>query len=324
MGATYDDLTTAAKVAVDQCLKVQPGEQVAIVFDEPCRSVAVALKEAALEAGAEVVLAEMTPRKQSSEEPPKPIAALMAASDVIFAPTSKSLSHTDARRQACEKGARVGTLPGITDDVFARTLIADYDRIAQRGNQLAEKVDGCTEVTITSPQGTDVTLSLKGRKVMADTGLVHESGGMSNLPAGEVFFAPVEGTANGRVVIDGSIGQSGILESPIVVEIVDGLVVSLSGDPYHWTLQNEMDAAGQEARNVAEVGIGTHDGAGLVGNVLEDEKILGTVHVAFGDNASMGGRVTAPFHQDGIILHPVLAVDGEVILKNGQFLINLP
>jgi leucyl aminopeptidase (aminopeptidase T) len=68
---------------------------------------------------------------------------------------------------------------------------------------------------------------------------------------------------------------------------------------------------------VAELGVGTNDRAILTGQILEDEKILGTVHVAFGNNASMGGTVEVPFHVDGILLEPTLELDGTIILDRG-------
>ena len=79
-----------------------------------------------------------------------------------------------------------------------------------------------------------------------------------------------------------------------------------------------MERAGPEARNVAELGVGTNDCARITGTILEDEKILGTVHVAFGNNASMGGTVKVPFHLDGVIRAPTLVVDGEVLLEDGR------
>ena len=123
------------------------------------------------------------------------------------------------------------------------------------------------------------------------------------------------------VAVNGSIGDSGILTSPLLITVVDGMAVEISGNEYAANLAAAMDAAGPAARNLAELGIGTNPAAKLSGNVLEDEKILGTVHLAFGDNASMGGSVRAPYHQDGILLRPNVWVDGELLMRDGTLLV---
>ena len=314
-----DHLSEAARVAVTQCLDVRPGESVVVVCDEPCRAIGAALWTASNDAGADAVLAEIRPRSEHGEEPPQPVADAMAAADVVFAPTSRSLTHTDARRRATAAGARVATLPGITDEIMGRAVVADYSAIERRTEALAERIRGREQIRVTSPAGTDVSFSIAGREIMCDTGVVHEPG-ITNLPAGEAFLAPVEGTAQGRIAVDGSIGASGVLDAPIVIEIVDGRATTITGHPYSETLARDMDAAGPDARNLAELGIGTNDAARLTGVVLEDEKILGTIHLAFGDNKSMGGTVSAPFHSDGIVLRPTVWVDDECIMRDGDLL----
>ena len=311
-------LDAAAKVAVRQCLAVQPNEQVVIVFDEPCCSIARALWRASCDVGAETLLIEMTPRVENGSEPPAPVTAAMRSANVVFAPASKSITHTEARRSATAAGARVATLPGITESIFSRTLVADYEAIRRRTETVASRIRNRNTVRITTPAGTDITFSIAGRDIMLDTGILRQPG-VTNLPAGEAFLAPVEGTGEGVIMIDGSIAQSGVLTSPITVEVRNGLVSTISGHPYANTLLRAMEAAGPEARNLAELGIGTNDSARLVGHVLEDEKILGTVHLAFGDNRSMGGSVRVPFHQDGILLSPSLWVDDEQVMRDGEF-----
>jgi len=312
-------LDTAARVAVRQCLAVQPSEQVVVVFDAPCQSIARALWNASRDVGTETLLIEMTPRAENGMEPPTPVAAAMSTANVVFAPASKSITHTEARRSATAAGARVATLPGITESIFSRTLVADYEAIRKRTEAIASRIRGKNTVRITTPAGTDITFSIAGRSVMLDTGILREPG-ITNLPAGEAFLAPVEGSGEGVIAVDGSIGESGILTAPIMFEVRNGLVSTISGHPYAEKLMRAMEAAGPEARNLAELGIGTNDSAQLVGHVLEDEKILGTVHLAFGDNRSMGGSVRAPFHQDGILLRPSMWVDDEQVMRDGEFI----
>ncbi|HOF62228.1 MAG TPA: aminopeptidase [Candidatus Latescibacteria bacterium] len=313
-------LMRAARVAVGQCLGVQKSEQVIVIADAPCLSIGRALFEASVETGADTQLIEILPRAENGSEPPPPVAAAMTAAHVVFAPTSKSLTHTEARRAASEAGARIATLPGITEDIMSRALLADYEAIAERTQRVAIALQGKKTIRVTTAAGTDISFSIEGRKVSADTGILRNPG-VTNLPAGEAYLAPVEGTGRGLIVIDGCIGSSGVLREPIEVVVEAGMATIIRGNVYAETLVARMDAAGPEARNLAELGIGTNDAARLTGQVLEDEKILGTVHLAFGDNRSMGGIVRAPFHQDGILLRPTVWADGCLILDDGVLMV---
>ena len=309
-----------AEVAVDQCLAVKQGESVLVVCDEPCREVGEVLWQVASERGAEAQLMVMLPRTENGEEPPAAVAAAMLHADVVYAPTSKSLTHTDARRAASQAGARVATLPGITAETMGRALLADHAEISRLTDAVITRMQGASSVRVTNPAGTDITFSVAGREFHEDVGLL-SGPGITNLPAGEAYAAPVEGTGQGVVAVDGSIGESGILDSPVFITVVDGVAREITGNPYAATLQRAMDAVGPKARNLAELGIGTNPAATLCGSVLEDEKILGTVHLAFGDNASMGGTVSVPYHQDGILLSPSVWMDGEQIMNDGRLLV---
>lgn len=244
---------------------------------------------------------------------------MMARASAVVAPTSRSLTHTEARRAACAAGARVATMPGITEDTLVRCLGADVLRIARRADRVAEILTRGRVARITNPAGTDVTLPIDGIRAIASRGLILEPGQFGNLPSGEAYLMPVEGAAQGTVVVDGAMAGLGVIEDePIRIRVVDGLAVEVSGGSEARRLLALMDRAGPESRNVAELGVGTNDRARITGTILEDEKILGTVHVAFGNNASMGGTVKVPFHLDGVILAPTLVVDGEVLLQDGD------
>jgi leucyl aminopeptidase (aminopeptidase T) len=300
-------LDTAVTTVLDDCLGVRAGENVVVVTDPTRRAIADALVDGGRGRGAEVVLLEMSERETHGTEPPAAIAAAMLESDVYIAPTSKSISHTDARKNATERGIRGATMPGITEDMLARTMSADYAAIKKRSDALAEALTNGSLVTITSAEGTD-------------DGDLREPGAFGNLPAGEGFIAPLEGGTTGRIVFDGSIWPVGILDEPLVVDIEDGYAVELSGKSAA-EFRSWIEPHGREAFAVAELGIGTNDSAQLTGNVLEDEKILGTIHVAFGDNHSFGGRIRVASHQDGIVRAPTVSIDGTTVLDGGRLLL---
>jgi leucyl aminopeptidase (aminopeptidase T) len=211
-------------------------------------------------------------------------------------------------------------MPEITEEMLERTMGADFTGIRRRSGALAEALTSADHVHITSAAGTDVTFDVRGRTGIADDGDLREPGSFGNLPAGEGFIAPVEGQTQGRIVFDGSIWPIGLLEEPLVVTIEDGYATNFEG-PAAERFKATLDPHGPEAFAVAELGIGTNDAAKLTGLVLEDEKIMGTVHVAFGDNHSFGGTVRVSSHQDGIVLKPTVSINGKVVLDGGCLLV---
>jgi len=306
-------LDAPATTAVCQCMNLQSGETCAVVTDHERVAIGEALYNAAAERTDDTVLVRYPPGEQHGEEPPRPVAAAMADADVVLAPTTKSLSHTEARSNATEAGARAATLPGITGAVFRTGLSADYDRIRRECEHVLEQVAGAEEIRVTSPQGTDIRLEPGDREWIHDTGIVHEPGAFSNLPAGEVFVSPV--TATGRVVVDGTMRPHGRLDGHTVAFTVeDGTVTKIEDDALREQVEAAADEAGEAASNLAELGIGTNVAVTeLVGSVLLDEKAGGTVHLAIGDDHAIGGDVVAPIHLDGILTEPTVFADGQEI-----------
>ncbi len=314
-------LAEGAKIAVQRCLALQPGESALIVTDPGCVKVAQALWEVVSRLEGEPVLALIRERRLNGEEPPKPVAEAMRTSDVCFLATTRSLTHTVARREASRAGSRIASMPGITTDIAARALYADYEGIAVTTEKVAAILDEGNSLHIKTPGGTDLAVDISGRKAVRDTGLYCRPGEFGNLPAGEAYIAPVEGSAKGVIVVDASMAGIASLQKPLVIDVASGRAASIEGGQDAAHLARLLDAAGDGARNIAEVGIGTNPAARVIGNVLEDEKVLGTVHVALGANASFGGMVQVPCHMDGVMLSPDVWVDGIQVLAQGRLLV---
>jgi leucyl aminopeptidase (aminopeptidase T) len=313
-------LAAVARNVVDECLGVKPGEVVTILTDsenDERRRIARSFWEAAGEKGAEPILVEMLPRKTSGEEPPFTMAALMVLSDVLLCPTTKSLSHTRARQNASSRHVRIASLPGITEKMALRCLSADHTEIARRSEAVASVLRSGVKVRITSAKGTDLWVERGDRNAFADTGLLRQPGAFGNLPAGEAYFAPIEGTAEGEIIFDGSIGDIGKLAEPVRLTVQNGVAQVSSDNEPAKRLKQQLNAKSREAYNIAEVGIGTNHQAQIDGDTLEDEKVLGTVHIALGNNSGMGGKVSVPIHLDGLIQSATLYVDDRILLENG-------
>jgi leucyl aminopeptidase (aminopeptidase T) len=316
-------LHDAIHTVLIDCLSIKADDDVLIVTDTGSgrRRVAEALAAGARRLGAETMLAEISERESDGAEPPAAIAAAMLTSDVVIASTTKSLSHTRARKQANDGGARVATMPGVTEEILVRTMGADYGGIKRRTAALAEILTRGSEVRVTSEGGTDVSFGIRGRGAVSDDGDIREPGAFGNLPAGEVYLAPLEGSTNGRIAFDGAVDPiPGILDEPIIVEVEGGFAEHFSG-PKGADWRAIMEPHGKEAFNVAELGIGTNEKARLTGNVIEDEKVMGTIHIAFGDNHTFGGTVEVASHLDGVVTFPTVQIDGRKILDRGRVLI---
>jgi len=315
-------LDKACIIAIKDCMGAKKNEKILIITDEVKHEIGYALFENAKALGHNPLFVEMKSGKINGAEPPEEIAELMQKFDVVLIPTEKSITHTDARRAASANGVRVATFPGITKEIMIRGMNADYKAIAKRSIKLKRILEKAKHVKITAPAGTDIEFDITGRTAIASKGLYHKKGESGNLPTGETFNAPVEGTANGIFVVDGSFAGLGLIGNVnIRVEVKDGYATKITGGNAAKNLNAMLDKVGKKARNIAEFGIGTNDSARLSGILLEDEKVMGTVHLALGNNVTMGGSVNVPIHVDGVIKKPTVYIDGKLLMDKGKLLI---
>lgn len=315
-------LNQASQIAIRDCMGAQPGEKILVIMDEYEHEIGTSLYLQAQKLGFEAVLLEMKSRRFNGEEPPLEVAQLMQQFDIVFCPTRCSMTHTEARRSASARGVRIATLPGITRDVMIRGLNADYFKISQLCLQLKAILEKGRTIRVTSLAGTELSMDITGRNAYASKGLFHAKGESGNLPTGETFLAPLEGTTQGILVVDGSMAGVGCVQKDkIWIEIKDGYAVKIQGGPSARKLKRLLDQHGIEARNVAEFGIGTNDKAKISGVLLEDEKVMGTVHVALGDNKSMGGKVQVSSHLDGVIRKPSFWLDNRIMMDEGKLIL---
>jgi leucyl aminopeptidase (aminopeptidase T) len=314
------ELDQAVSAVVRDCLGVVEGETVLVICNPVTQGIGERMRDEAQDAGADAVLAVMAERASHAAEPPAPIAAAMAAVDVVLAPTVQSLSHTAARKAATDAGARVATLPGVSEEMLARLMSADMEGLRRKGRAIAELLTAGSEARITCSNGSDLRLGLEGRTGIPDAGELTEPGAFGNLPCGEGFIAPLEGTTEGRLVVDGTIATIGAGDERVELLVEGGHLVSASGGRGK-RLMELLTAPGPDGTNVAELGIGTNEKAILSGEILEDEKLLGTVHVAFGASAAIGGTVQVPVHLDCLVIKPDVTVDGEPMVRDGALLV---
>ena len=315
------ELKNAATSALKEYMGVNQNETVLIISDEKIREIGLALHEAGKELCKESFYCEMKMRELNGQEPPEQIVEMMQKVDVVICATNRSLTHTNARKKAVAAGARVGTMPGINVPIMSRCFAVDSNQIIETNNKLIKILENAKEIKLTSALGTDATFSSVGRKIISSTGVLKNKGDWGNIPSGEVYFAPVEEISFGRIVCDASISGIGKIDEPVTVDIENGMITKISGGKQAKELDEMLSKVGGKAKAVAEFGVGTNPTAEISGFILEDEKVLGTVHIAFGNNISMEGSIDVPIHIDCIIKSPSFTVDGKLIMENGKLLV---
>ncbi len=252
----------------------------------------------------------------SGEEPSSEIAGEMKKFDVIIAVTTHSLSHTKARIGASEKGARIASMPGFQGKMM-RVLSADPQELRKIGARIKKVLQKSKAVRVTSPSGTDISFHTR-KKIEVDDGLLAKRGDKGNLPAGETYFAPLEGTANGTIIIDSMRNCKAYAKAGTRVLVKNGKAVDVSDKK---SLLAKYLRKIKNADNIAELGIGTNRMAKVIGYILQDEKAAGTCHIAFGNSAAIGGKVYSKIHIDAILFKPTIWADNKIIMKNRKLMI---
>ena len=319
---SFEKMLETARMAVKVCAAVKQGEDVLIATDTNKVGIAEVLAKTSREVGAETTISIMSPREMHGNEPPRTVAAAMRSADVIFTPTTYSMTHTDAMVEATRAGARAIIMRGITEEMMVKgAMTADYEELRRRSLKLAERLSRARTVHVTSDYGTDAELSIEGRPAFVLAGFATEPGTFAALPDGEVATCPVEGSAEGLIVFDHTMDGVGLLNEAIRLRVEGGRVVDIHGGEEADRLRRIVEASDEGATNIAEFAIGTNPRALLIGNMAEDKKREGSVHIAVGDNHKLGGTVKSSIHLDGLMVKPTVELDGEVIVRGGRLLI---
>lgn len=260
------------------------------------------------------------PNMPSGAEPPGPVAAAMAAANVILAPASGALYHTLAVRDALARGARFLALTGFIKDVLVRGgVFAEFPELAPRAIRLAELLTGASQARVMAPGGTDLRVRLDGRQGIPVTGMAREPGQRDACPDVEAFIAPLEASAEGSVVVDASASLVGVLDQPLHIMVRQGRAVAIEGGPAAEVVRSALETAGGgDAYTLAELAFGLNPVGMIRGVIVEDEGVAGTGHVALGRNVSFGGTSAAPIHLDFVFRRPTLWLDDRLIIREGE------
>lgn len=322
------DIFKGAYRLVMECAKVEPGEEVLIITDTLCVKYAEAIMAATLPITKHVNTMVMPLYGRLHGQNPSPaVAKAMMEADVVFMPTVWSMSHTQARRDASRAGARCLTIPSADDELFARTMVeTPFGEIKETVMAVNQMLTEANEAEVTTAAGTHLWFNLKGRyNIDLEHGWLHKEGAeyadnFAAPPCVEANIAPLEGTTQGKIVIDAAHSAVGLVNDPITLTVENGRIVKVEGKREAAALQMRIDEVGDpDICMVAELGIGLNPKARLRGQFIEDESIYGTAHVGMGNNEStMGGTLKVNGHFDNIFWYPTIKLDGRVIMQDGR------
>ena len=314
-----------AQRIMDVCAKVKKDEKVLIVTDYQKTEIAETLAIAANERGAETVVTIMTSREIDGSEPPSHVAAAMKNADVIFTPLSRSITHSNAVKEAIESGVRGIMLSAfVPEQLIQGGVYGDFEKIEPFCIKVAKLLETANTAHLITDNGTDIKMNLTNRLGNHHTGLAHNKGDFTTVPNIEASISPVEGSAEGVIVADASIPyyDIGVLESPVKYKVKEGKIIEITGGRQAESISKIMAGVNNEAvYNIAQLAFGLNPECTMKGVMLDDEGVLGTAHIGIGTSTLLGGEIKAPGHYDAIMWAPTLYLDDEKVLDKGVWLI---
>ncbi len=316
-----------AAVLVGMCAGVRPRERVVIVTDQERVEIARAVRDEAAAVGGSADIVVSPPRSIDNEEPIPSVAEAMAGADVIFLVVTHSLAHTRATREAISEGARVVSMSAFTERQMREGgLFADFRARKPLCDHLAEALTDSEHVRVTGPAGTELSFSTAGRAGNSHSCIV-QAPGFTAVPNIEANTSPLEGTTQGRLVVDGSIPYYGVgvIDEPVVFDVSDGVVRSIEGGDQATFLRELLARQDDPAvYNVAQFAIGLNPlCTEFTGEMLNDEGVNGTIHMGIGTSANLGGQVQAKTHFDAIIRSPSVWFDGRAVILDGELAVEV-
>jgi len=335
----------AALGALEHLFKLSTNDNILFLTDTYSAAIAEAFKKAGVEKGCSVSIYQIDNDRRPLQEIPAELEKLLPGKTTVLNiiksfPEEISFRIKWIHKVEENKLVRIGHMPGITEEMMLNSVNVDFDGMKTTADKLIETLANAMQLYITTDAGTDILLGVAGRKFIGDIEI--NPGKMGNIPCGEIYCAPLETEANGIIVFDASIGDIGLLKQPLKVYVTNGRITKFeSNDKELEKRIAELTDVDDEARVIGELGIGVNPGARITGNMLEDEKSLGTSHIAFGNNAGFvgGGKNNSKIHRDYLFYRPTIEIyyakggqpsistlsgkrtDRKMLMKQGEFVL---
>ena len=337
------DLARTADMVLHRLLAIKPQEELLLVVDtESNMEMAYSLASAAARIGCEYSIAMMPSRRGQpglSNQLPRSVAAAFTGADVAIGLTrasfAPSLAEIQTRLVFEEKKLRYSSMAlrdpecmmqggALADYGWIRDKAAFLKAVLEQGLELRISTDAGTDFRARIPKPGDDGPDFTGPFVRVEDGWATAPGDEAAFPDGEVFFAPAEFSASGRLMVDGPIEYAGLAESPVEVFIENGRIVEVQGEspPAH-KLRMLLDTI-EDAEIIGEVAIGINPASLRDGTAQEEKKALGNCHIGFGIARPFPGSWMAKhktlIHSDMVVRDARIYLDGKTVLDRGEFI----
>jgi aminopeptidase len=329
-----DQMLSAALGAMEYIFNPTSNDKVQILTDTYSASIAEAFEKASKTKVDTVDLYMLQNERRPIREIPVELEKLLPGKSIVFNIIKAFPEEIPFRikwilKVEENKLIRMGHMPGITEDMMLNSVNVDFKTMKQNAEQIIIEFKNAEQLHITTEEGTDLFLGIAGRRFSKDIGV--EPGEMCNIPCGEVYCAPLETEANGVIVFNASIGDIGLLKTPLKVFVNNGKITKFeSNDSNLVDRITELTEIDEDAKVIGELGIGVNPGARITGNMLEDEKAKGTAHIAFGNNADFpgGGNNNSNIHRDFLFYRPTIEIkysddNNRLLMKKGDFIFKI-
>jgi leucyl aminopeptidase (aminopeptidase T) len=324
-------MLSAASGALEHLFRISANDKVLILSDDFSASVAEAFHKASSETGCVVDSYKIESSKRPLKEIPDELENLLPGKTIVLNiiksfPEEISFRIKWIFKVEENKLIKMGHMPGITEDLMYNSVNVDFNRMETTAVKLIKKLENAVRLHITTDAGTDIMLGIAGRKFIGDIGVT--PGKMCNIPCGEIYTAPLETEANGVIVFDASLGDIGLLKDSLKVYVSRGKITKFESSNEELVKKiTGLTDVDDDAKVIGELGIGVNPGARITGNMLEDEKSLGTAHIAFGNNADFpcGGKNNSKIHRDFLFYRPTIEIyypddSKKLLMKHGNFI----
>jgi leucyl aminopeptidase (aminopeptidase T) len=325
-------MISAASGALEFIFNPTPEDKILILTDTYSALIAEAFIRASLKIGCAVETYEINDNERPLKEIPAELEKFLAGKTIVLNimkayPEEIAFRIKWLFKVEKNKLIKIGHMPGITEEMMLRSVNVDFLKMKKNADKLISEFKDAAHLHITTEEGTDLLLGVKDRIFSGDIGA--SRGEMCNLPCGEIYCAPIETEADGVVVFNASIGDIGVLEHSLKVFVSKGKIIKFESDNENLVERiTELTSVDDDAWIIGELGIGVNSGAKITGNMLEDEKAIGTAHIAFGNNADFpgGGKNNSKIHRDYLLYRPNIKAifsDGteKLIMANGKVIL---
>jgi aminopeptidase len=309
-----EKMSSSAFLALSELFGFSSQDSVLIISDIHSKTIAESFGNACSKINCDVETYEINEQDRPLKEPPAELIKMLSGRSIVLNIIKAYSEEIPFRikwifKVEENKQIKLGHMPGITEAMMLGSVNVDYHKMRSAADSLLKSLQNADIIHITTEEGTNLILGVKDRLFVGDVGV--KQGEMCNLPCGEIYCAPIETEADGVVIFNASVGDLGLLKTPLKVYLENGRITKFeSGDKKQEKRITELQSVDEDSMVIGELGIGVNPGAVITGNMLEDEKALGTAHLAFGNNADFpgGGKNNSKIHRDYLFYRPTIDI----------------